>query len=147
MENNSSYKQALIKGICNGIICSLVINIWIIISFYLKLNSFCFYLMGLPLAVITYLLLKQSKIRLFLSAWLISIFLYIVTEIALTQLGVINLFFQRALGDGIKMTAGDGFGIMVITLFNLVWVAVGLIAAFIKTFITQRKANEVNVLE
>jgi hypothetical protein len=103
--------------------------------------------MGLPLAVITYLLLKQSKIRLFLSAWLISIFLYIVTEIALTQLGVINLFFQRALGDGIKMTAGDGFGIMVITLFNLVWVAVGLIAAFIKTFITQRKANEVNVLE
>lgn len=142
MKNNSTYKQVLIKGICNGILWSLVINIWIIISFYLKLNSFCFYLMGLPLAVITYLLLKQSKIRLFFSALLISIVLYIVTEIALTQLGVVNLFFQRALGDGIRMTAGDGFGIMVITLFNLVWVAIGSIAAFIKTCLTQRRAKE-----
>ena len=136
------YRDVMIKGVCNGIICSLIINMWIILSFYIIFNNVVLYLMGLPLGISVFLLMKQTRNKSFLIAWGLSILLFVVTEIVINRLGIVNMFYHKVVGDEIRMTAGDGFGIMVIHIFNYFWIIIGTIAAFIVTAINQRRTNK-----
>lgn len=132
----------MIKGVCDGVICSLIINMWIILSFYTSFNNVVLYLIGLPVGVLTLLLMRQTRVKSFLIAWPISILLFVVTEIAINSLGIVNIFYHKIVGDEIRMTAGDGFGIMVIHIFNYFWIIIGTIAAFIVTAINQRRTDK-----
>ena len=136
------YRDVMIKGVCNGIICSLIINMWIILSFYIIFNNVVLYLMGLLLGISVFLLMKQTRNKSFLIAWGLSILLFVVTEIVINRLGIVNMFYHKVVGDEIRMTAGDGFGIMVIHIFNYFWIIIGTIAAFIVTAINQRRTNK-----
>ena len=142
MKKEYKFIIAIIKGIFNGMLCSLVINIWIIISFYTNFTTKILYLIGLPLGFSVFLLMKQSKMKYFGIAWIYSVLLYLVTELVLNKLGLINIFYHKVVGDEIRMTAGDGFGIMVIHVFNYLWIIVGTIIAFVFTIISQKKANK-----
>lgn len=133
---------AMIKGVCNGIICSLIINMWIILSFYTSFNNVALYFIGLPVGILVFLLMRQTRIKSFLIAWLLSILLFVVTEIAINRLGILNMFYHKIVGDEIRMTAGDGFGIMVIHIFNYFWIIIGTISAFVVTAINQRRTNK-----
>ena len=115
------YRDVMIKGVCNGIICSLIINMWIILSFYIIFNNVVLYLMGLPLGISVFLLMKQTGNKSFLIAWGLSILLFVVTEIVINRLGIVNMFYRKVVGDEIRMTAGDGFGIMVIHILDYYW--------------------------
>ena len=132
------YKSAMIKGICNGVLCSLFINMWVIISFFIDFNDVVFDLMGLPLGISVFLLMKQTRIKSFLISWLFSILFYVLTEIIMGSLGIINIFYHKSAGIG--MTAGDGFGIMVISFFNYFWIIVGTLSVF--TAVKQIKTNK-----
>ncbi len=136
------YRDVMIKGVCNGMICSLIIHMWIILSFYIIFNNVVLYLMGLPLGISVFLLMKQTRNKSFLIAWGLSILLFVVTEIVINRLGIVNMFYHKVVGDEIRMTAGDGFGIMVIHIFNDFWIIIGTIAAFIVTAINQRRTNK-----
>ena len=54
-------QKAIFRGIINGLICALFINILIIMSLYIKFPPCLYYLMGIPLAIITYVFLRQKK--------------------------------------------------------------------------------------
>ena len=92
----------------------------------------------LPAGIAAFLLMKQTKVKSFLLSWLLSILFFAATEIAISGLGIVNMFFYKINGDEIRMTAGDGFGIMVIHIINYFWIAVGTVTAFIVTVINQR---------
>lgn len=131
-------KSGLVKGVGLGLTCSVIINTCVIISFYVILPSSYFYIMGLPLAVITYFLLRQKNIKCFFVSWVFSIITHIVLELILRRMGLVNGFYHRAVGDGIRMTAGDGFAILIIYIYNYSWALLGLFASLIKTLITQK---------
>ena len=138
------YRDVMIKGVCNGILCSLIINVWVILSFYADFNNVVLYLIGLPLGILVFLLMKQPRIKSFLIAWFLSILLFIVTEIVINSLGIVSMFYHKIVGDEIKMTTGDGFGIMIIHIFHYFWIIIGTITAFIVTAMNQRRANQNN---
>ena len=142
MANKTIYeKPYLLKGIINGVLCALGINIWVVLSFYVNFNNLHLFILGIPLAAISYFLLKNERIKYFFSAWGLSILAYIVVKLLLSATGVVYYFYSQAVGDGIRMTAGDGFGIMVIHLFNYLWLALAIILAFIASYYTQSKNN------
>lgn len=137
------YTAAAIKGICNGIICSMIIAICVILLFYADFNDAVFCLIGLPAGTAAFLLMKQTKVKSFLLSWLLSILFFAATEIVISGLGIVNMFFYKINGDEIRMTAGDGFGIMVIHIINYFWIAVGTVTAFIVTVINQRNKRQI----
>jgi hypothetical protein len=141
MGKESNYKISTAKGMCNGIFCALIINVWVVASFYVDVYDIVFYTMGLPLAISTYLLIKQSNIKYFFVAMILGIVIYFVIELILDSLGVVNMFFQHAVGDDLGMSAGTGLGLLIILMFNYIWIIIGTIAAFVVTVITQRKLN------
>ena len=138
------YKSAMIRGICNGVLCALFINMWVIISFFIHINDVVFDLMGLPLGISVFLLMKQTRIKSFLISWLFSILFYVSTEIIIGSLGIINIFYHKSAGIG--MTAGDGFGIMVINFYIYFWIIVGTLLAFIFTVVKQIKTNKKQIV-
>ena len=86
--------------------------------------------------------MKQTRIKSFFISWLFSVLFYVLTEIIMDSLDIINMFFNISLGDvdaGIRMTAGDGFGIMVISFFNYFWIIVGTLSTFVFTAVKQIK--------
>ena len=136
------YSAAMIKGVCSGVICSLIINMWIILSFCTSFNNLVLYLIGLPLGILVFILMRQTKIKNFAIACVFCILMFVVTEITISGLGIVNMFYNEIMGDEIKMTAGDGFGVMVIHIFNYSWIIVGKLTAFIFTAIKQIKTNK-----
>lgn len=139
---NKPISKYLIRGVLNGVLCAIGISIWVVLSFYIDFNNFHLFTLGIPLAIITYFLLKSERIKYFFSAWGLSMLAYIVVQILLNATGVVNYFYSHAVGDGIRMSAGDGFGIMVIHIFNYVWIAVAIVSAFITSLYTQRKVKK-----
>ena len=139
------YKSAMIRGICNGVLCALFINMWVIISFFININDVVFDLMGLPLGISVFLLMKQTRIKSFLISWLFNILFYVLTEIIIGSLDIIHMFYHISLGDvdsGIRMSAGEGFGIMVINFYIYFWIIVETLLAFIFTVVKQIKTNK-----
>jgi len=102
--------------------------------------------MGLPLLFINYHFLKQTRIKFFLLAWIISVILSIFIEVLFAKMGILHILYSNVCPNSGKMTAGEGFAILGIFIFNLAGCVLGSIVAFIKTCVAQRKANEVNIL-
>lgn len=140
---------SFIKGGANGILCAMVINLWVILSWYISYPAFIFYTMGVPLAISTYLLLKQRSFKYFLIAWGASMITYTAVEWLLLRLDVTNYFFHLAAGDSVPMTAGDGLGVVTIFLFRtylfqFIWMIIGFFAALIHTLIVRMKKQPAN---
>jgi hypothetical protein len=77
--------------------------VWIIISFYTDFNNAVLYLMGLPCGISAFLLMKQSRIKGFLMACFLSILSFAVTEITISRLETVNMFYHKVVGDEIRM--------------------------------------------
>ena len=134
MKSSSSiYKIAIIKGISNGVSASIIINLWVILSLYYNFSSTIFYLMGLPLSIISYFLLKQFKIKYYLAGLISCILSYLLITIMIDALGVVHTFYYNLIRNDIEMSAGTGFGIVVIYICNYCWFLMGVITAFIST--------------
>lgn len=87
------------------------------VNAYVNYPRYVLYILGLPLAIATYLLLKQCLIKYFFISWAVSIVPYVIAEILFTKLGFINMF-------------------------SFIGVAIGVIAAFINTCVVQNKATK-----
>lgn len=124
---------AIFKGISNGLICALFINILVIMSLYINFPSYLYYLMGLPLAITTYVFLRQKEMAFFFVSWGISILTFIMVVTLISMTNVIHIWYSHIYLEIGKMSAGEGFAIMTIYLYNLIWVVLGTVGAFIQT--------------
>ncbi len=134
----SNSRIAIWKGIGNGFICALFINIFIIMSLYVDFPSCLYYFMGVPLAITTYLYLRQRKMTLFFVSLGSCVLAFVMIVILISMANVIQVWYSYIYPDVGKMSAGEGFAIMVIYLYHLIWIVLGTIAAFIQTVFNQR---------
>lgn len=134
-------QKAIFRGIINGLICALFINILIIMSLYIKFPPCLYYLMGIPLAIITYVFLRQKKMTFFFVSWGSSILSFIMIVILISMTNVIHTWYSYVYPEIEKMSAGEGFAIMAIYLYNLIWIVLGTLGAFIQTLFNVQKEN------
>jgi hypothetical protein len=59
--------------------------------------------MGLPCGISAFLLMKQTRIKGFLMAWFLSVLSFAVTEIKISRLETVNMFYHKVVGDETKM--------------------------------------------
>lgn len=133
----NNLKSAIIKGICNGMISATIVNVWVIISLYTSLHSIIFYVMGVLAAVITYLILKNKVLKFYLVSCLCSVILFLVAEVIISNAGIIPSIYKNIYND-YSISAGDGFGLMVIYAFNVIGSFVGGTCALITTIINTK---------
>ncbi len=128
-------RTAIFKGIGNGLFCSLFINVLAIISLYVDFPLYICYLIGVPPAIMTYVFLRQKRMVFFFIALIISILSFIATEIFVSMTNLVHLWYLYVYPDIGEMSAGSGLAIMLIYFYNLIWIALGTIGAFVQTIL------------
>ena len=141
MENRRIMKHIYINGVICGVISALITISGIISSWYIVYPSAVDYFIGLTLFLINYQLLKQNLIKNFILAWGISVIINIILEVIFAKTGLLHMVYYNIYPDSGRMSAGTGFAIIVLALFYFGFSLLGSIAAFIKTFVAQRKAK------
>lgn len=142
MEKNPkkrNYKDFIIRGGACGVITSLIITFWIIVVLYFQIKGLLCLFMVLSTAFISWLLISSQDIRAFIITWIISIGCFVITHLLIDISNIIDIIFKQIHGLDVKMWAGDGFGILVVHMFNYFGSLVGIIAAFITTLIKKNK--------
>ena len=125
----------IMQGCLCGMFISITINISIIFHFFFDMTTFSICLFPIIAGVIASLLLMTNTYKWFFISLLFAIILFILTEIIIVISGVILYFYQIHYGADQFPWAGDGFGMMFLTMFCLFGSGVGILAAFIATTI------------
>ncbi|MDP4144066.1 MAG: hypothetical protein Q8936_06210 [Bacillota bacterium] len=126
-----SIKSTLMIGSICGIIISCINTSLIILSLYTNLNISVYYGMAIISALVAFLFFINHKAVNILLSFLISVVTFIITEIITGQVGIVNMVFKHIYGASAEMWAGDGFGMMVVTLFNITGYFLGFVLALI----------------
>lgn len=135
-------KIIMVKGLCTGFACVLLINFWVIISLYFSFSSPIYYLMGIPLGIIIFILLKQQKISQFFVAWGIGVVFFVLLETLVIITNTIYILYEKIFPNAGGMSSGEGFAILAIHFYNFAWAIIGTLFACIYTIIRQKKSED-----
>ena len=137
----SNYMLPMTKGIVAGLLLSCINNLWIIVSLYDNLSYFINYSMVIPSAVVTYFFLNNKKFKYFMITWIISILSFVLVDILISNTGIVPMVYKHINGYSAEMSAGDGFGMMVIYMYNFFGSIIGVFIAFVASCIKENKKN------
>ena len=99
--------KALKWALC-GIIISIVVNAWYVVSLYIDYPTIGYYLVSIPVAMITLLMLNEKTLKGFLLALLTMTLCNIVTELLLYVFKVTDYFYYNVYPDAKDYALGEG---------------------------------------
>ena len=131
-----------LKGLFAGLAIALVGNVGYTVFLYATFGNIGFYLMTIPSAIATFFVLKNDSIKKFISSVIAMVIGFVIWELVLNGLQIVNFFYYNKYPDAAEFSLGDGFAMAVIYGFDFIGTFIGTIGAFIVTAINQRKTNK-----
>lgn len=121
------------KGLLAGFIISIIGTVGYIVLLYVPVGDIWFYFMAVPSSIGVFFALKNNALKPFILSIIIMLISFVICEIAINSLQIVQLFYYSKYPDATEFSMGDGFAMAIMYIFDLFGAIVGTILAFIKT--------------